>query len=82
MRSAYVLGVRNTDNVEIRVHSASICEPGAIVIVKDEVAVRGAKNITLTASHGELIDNAGTYIITGTMPAISLYSNGVNWFVF
>ena len=80
--STYVLGVRNTNNVEIRVHSASICAPGAIIVVKDEVAARGGKNITLTASHGELIDNAGTYVITGTMPAVSLYSNGTNWFVF
>ena len=28
------------------------------------------------------IDNNGAYVLTGSNPAISLYSNGANWFVF
>jgi hypothetical protein len=80
--STYVVGLGNVNNVEVRIHSASVCSPGAIIVIKDEVPVRSGTNITLTASHLETIDNAGTYVITGTMPAVSLYSNGSNWFVF
>lgn len=80
--STYIIGVTNTNDVEIRIHSASKCGAGAIILIKDEATSRGANNITLTASHLETIDGGGTYVLTGTMPAISLYSNGSNWFVF
>jgi hypothetical protein len=80
--STYIVGVTNVTDVEVRIHSASKCAAGAIILIKDEVASRGAYNITLTASHLETIDGGGTYVLTGTMPAISLYSNGSNWFVF
>lgn len=78
----YILGVQNSNNVQILIPSASTYNSGAILLVKDEVASRGGNNITLTASAGYTIDGATSYILTGTMPAISLYSNGVNWFVF
>ena len=65
--------------------------PGSILIsestyqlVKDEVASRGAFHIRLTCSagNGYSIDGSRYFILTGSMPAISLYSNGANWFVF
>ena len=58
---------------------------GAILVVKDEETdPRGLSNITLTRSVTEtyLIDGNASYVLTGTMPAISLYSNGSDWFVF
>ena len=58
--------------------TTDILEP----VVKDEVTDRGGTNIILTASVGYTIDNTESYILTGSMPAISLYSNGANWFVF
>ena len=79
---SYIIGVRHTDNVEILIPSASTYGSGAILVVKDEVTDRGGTNIRLTASVGYLIDNTVEYILTGSMPAISLYSNGANWFVF
>lgn len=80
---SYILGVQNSNNVQILIPSASTYNSGAILLVKDEVTSRpGGNNITLTASAGYTIDGATSYILTGTMPAISLYSNGANWFVF
>ena len=78
----YILGVRHSSNVQILIPSASTYGSGAIIIVKDEVTDRGGTNIILTASTGYTIDNTEAYILTGSMPAISLYSNGANWFVF
>jgi len=78
----YILGVQNAANVQILIPSASLYNSGSILLVKDEVAVRGGANIILTASSGYTIDGSTSYVLTGTMPAISLYSNGANWFVF
>ena len=79
---SYIIGVRHASNVEILIPSASTYGSGAVLVVKDEVTDRGGTNIRLTASVGYLIDNTVEYILTGSMPAISLYSNGANWFVF
>jgi hypothetical protein len=56
-----------------------------MMVIKDEVTTaRGLSNITLTRSIDDdyTIDGGALYELTGTMPAISLYSNGTNWFVF
>lgn len=79
---SYILGVQNSSNVRIEIPSASTYGSGALLIVKDEVVTRAGTNITLTGSGGYLFDNTTAYTLTGSMPAISLYSNGVNWFVF
>ena len=79
-------GVTRTSATEIRLVSASIAGSGHTIVIKDEVLSRtgAGNNITITGSPGSdiLIDGGGEYILTGTMPAISLYSNGTNWFVF
>jgi hypothetical protein len=79
----YIYGVAVAGDTTVRLHSASVAQAGAVYIFKDEVTNR-AGSITLTASEGagDLIDGAPSYNISGTMPAISLYSNGTNWFVF
>jgi hypothetical protein len=79
---SYILGITQTSSVNVLIPSASLYGAGAIIMVKDEVAARGGKNITLHSRAGYTIDNSLTYILTGSMPAISLYSNGTNWFVF
>ena len=82
----YIFGVQVTGNVQIRIPDPSAASVGAgtIFLVKDElVSSRGGNNITISAAgSGKLIDGASSYVLTGTMPAISLYSNGTNWFVF
>lgn len=77
----YILGFAGAGAVEYRVHSASVAGAGALILVKDELASR-AGPITLSASSGDTIDGNTFYEITGSSPAISLYSNGTNWFVF
>lgn len=73
---AYILGVQASGQVNIQLptpvgHAVS----GNVVMVKDElVTSRAGHNITLRTAAGT-IDGSATYVLTGTMPAISLYSN-------
>lgn len=79
--SDYILGFAGAGALEYRIHSASVAGAGALILVKDELASRTGA-ITISASSGETIDGNSSYEITGSSPAISLYSNGTNWFVF
>ena len=84
----YILGVTQTGVVNIRMPTASLgaggVGPGRLIVVKDQVSSRGGNSIYISASAnvGETIDGSNYYELTGTMPAISLYSNGADWFVF
>ena len=61
----------------------SASNSGRLVIIKDEYVNRLTGSITVTgSSSGFHIDMIDKYILTGSFPAISLYSNGTNWFVF
>ena len=77
----YIIGIGGAGDVEFRLHSASVHGSGAILVIKDETTTRTGA-ITLSASSPNNIDNNGFYELSGTMPAISLYSNGAHWFVF
>ena len=79
---SYIVGVRSTGSVKILVPSASIYQSGSILLVKDEAGHINGTDITIRAGTGYTIDGLATYVLTGSNPAISLYSNGVNWFVF
>ena len=77
----YIIGFGGSGDIEFRLHSASVHNSGAILVLKDELSTRvGA--ITISASAPNTIDNNGAYVLTGSSPAISVYSNGANWFVF
>ena len=78
----YIIGFGGSGNLEFRLHSASVHNSGAILVLKDENSSRGASAVTISASAPNTIDNNGAYVLTGSNPAISLYSNGANWFVF
>lgn len=77
----YIIGVGGTGDIELRVHSASIAIAGALMVIKDEASSRGAGKIIVSASSGETIDGDPYYELSGSNPAIGLYSNGSNWFV-
>jgi hypothetical protein len=79
--SDYILGFGGAGAIEYRIHSASDAGSGSLLLIKDELSSRGGA-ITLSASGGDTIDGNTSYEITGSSPAISLYSNGANWFVF
>ena len=77
----YLIGFGGSGDLEFRLLSASVHNAGAILVLKDETTgPPGA--ITITASSPNTIDNNGSYVLSGSNPAISLYSNGSNWFVF
>ena len=79
----YIIGVIQANNVTISLPRPSGSNTGRLVIIKDEMRNRGTGSITVTGSaSGFHIDMIDKYILTGSFPAISLYSNGTNWFVF
>ncbi len=84
--SDHIIGVSNSLQTTIVFPSASTIAAGTIFTIKDELLDRtsAGNNITITGTAGgnQLFDGEGTYVLTGTMPAISVYSNGSNWFVF
>ena len=77
----YIIGFGGSGNLEFRLLSASTHNSGAILVLKDETPSRSGA-VTVSASAPNTIDNNGAYVLTGSNPAISLYSNGTNWFVF
>ena len=83
--SSMVLGVDTADtDITICVPSASTAGAGAIFVIKDQTT-RLASKIYVSGSTGttqELIDSASYYILSGTYPAINLYSDGMNWWIF
>ncbi len=81
---SYIIGVRSTGSVKIEIPAASTYGSGALLLVKDEVGHLNGTDIRLSASAAGTytIDGATNYTLTGSNPAISLYSNGANWFVF
>lgn len=80
----YIIGCSGSGNQTLILPTASVVGQGSLLIVKDENSTRAGAKITLTASAGtnNHIDGAGTYILTGSMPAVNLYTNGSKWFVF
>ncbi len=80
----YVLGVSQGGVVNIRMPTASAVGAGRLIVIKDQVSSRLGDSIYISASKaaGETIDGSNYYELTGTMPAISLYSDGSDWFVF
>lgn len=86
--SDYMIGCSQSagGNQTLYVPTASACGAGALLVIKDEYANRAATSIYVSASQHasahQQIDNEDWYHLTGSMPAISLYSDGTNWFVF
>lgn len=81
----YIIGVSENGASNVRIHSASVAGSGALMVLKDERTSRtgGTNLIHISASTGDTIDGLTYYELDGTMPAISLYSDGHNkWFVF
>lgn len=82
--SDYILGVTSAGAVTITIPSASHFSAGAVLVVKDQLPTRGTAVITLTCSAGAgyTFDAGTTYTLAGTMTAVSLYSDGTNWWIF
>jgi hypothetical protein len=83
--SSYIIGCSASANQTLYLPSASSAHSGALMIIKDEYLHRASTAIYISASvpAGNFkIDSGAYYILTGTMPAINLYSDGENWYIF
>jgi hypothetical protein len=80
----YLLGVQRGNYVTMSLPRPLPANKGRILLIKDEFPNRGTGSIFITGAgdHGFHIDNLVSYVMTGSNPAISLYSNGSDWFVF
>jgi hypothetical protein len=82
----YIVGINVGDlETNFRLPSAATVARGGIIIVKDEYPGSRSTSsaIHISASGADTIDNVGYYLLTGSMPAIHLYSNGATaWYVF
>ena len=80
---SFIYGVSVAGDINLRLHSAIGDNlSGAVYVVKDELAAVRTGAILIQASGSDTIDGGATYQLSGSYPAISLYSNGTNWFVF
>jgi hypothetical protein len=52
------------------------------IVIKDAAGNAVTNNITVQTGGSELIDGAATAVISTNYAAISLYSDGTNWFIY
>jgi hypothetical protein len=81
----HLVGIRAAGNVTVTIPQAnnwtSNKRLGTQLIFKDEVQYRTG-SITIATVGSSTIDGEATYELSGTMPAINMYTNGANWFVY
>tara|TARA_R100000008_G_scaffold79209_1_gene60751 strand:- start:113 stop:802 length:690 start_codon:yes stop_codon:yes gene_type:complete len=82
--TSHILGVSKTGNVVISLHSGSAGGVGQVLVIKDELSSRsGVITISASVPAGNFsIESNGYYELSGTMPAVNLYTDGTNWFVY
>ena len=78
----YIIGVAEPSTVTITLPGPSSSNTGRVLTIKDEYPGRTGSVVVTGSLDSSYIDNAVSYTMTGSFPAISLYSNGSNWFVF
>ena len=68
----------------ISLHSGSAGGVGQVLVIKDELSSRsGVITISASVPAGNFsIESNGYYELSGTMPAVNLYTDGTNWFVY
>jgi hypothetical protein len=82
LSSDYIIGVNTGEAATITLPTTSVDDAGVVFIIKDESGDASTYNITITGEAGETIDGAGSQDITGDYNAISVYSDGTNWFIW
>tara|TARA_Y100000034_G_C6828063_1_gene373524 strand:- start:411 stop:1118 length:708 start_codon:yes stop_codon:yes gene_type:complete len=82
----YIVGCSGSGNQTLYLPTASVVGAGAQLVIKDQYNNRAATSIYISSSQHtaphQKIDDEAFYHLTGTMPAISLFSDGTNWFVY
>ena len=81
-----IIACSGSGNQTIQLPSGSACIAGTHLLIKDEAFNRSASGkIFISASNhvaGYNIENRKFYVMVGTMPAINLYTDGTDWFVY
>ena len=81
----YIVGASGSANQTLYLPSGSTVGAGAFLIIKDEYKNRAGTRIYVSGSNpagGFTVDGDSYYTLTGSMPAVNLYSDGTNWFVY
>ena len=81
----YIIGCSGSANQTLYLPSASAVGKGALLVIKDEYNNRSSTAIYISGSNpvgGFSVEDKDFYQLNGTMPAVNLYSDGTNWFVF
>jgi hypothetical protein len=81
----YIIGCSGSANQTLYLPSASVVGKGALLIIKDEYNTRSSTAVYISGSNpvgGFSVEDKDFYQLNGTMPAVNLYSDGTNWFVF
>ena len=55
---------------------------GRTIVIKDAGLTAGTNNITIDTEGSEKIDGANTLVINSNGSSISLYSDGIGWFIY
>ena len=71
----------STGTVAIDLKTAQL-ENGRIIRIKDAGGNAEEYNITITTEGAETIDGVATAVIYGNYGALSIYSDGTNWFIY
>jgi hypothetical protein len=69
-----------TGTVIITIPTAQLIS-GRSFTIKDAGGLAGTNNITIVGEGGELIDGSANYVINSNYNSITLYSNGIEWYV-
>jgi hypothetical protein len=79
----YIIAGSASGNQTFYLPTASTVGAGAILIIKDQYKHRASTSITLYASQTahQSIEDVNSYVLSGAMPSVTLYSDGSDWFV-
>lgn len=77
-----VIGVNTTTTaIAVNLPAAAATNKGRTLLVSDEGGNAATNAITLTASTGQTINGATTYVLNIARGAVGIYSNGAAWFI-
>jgi hypothetical protein len=79
----YIVAGSASANQTFYLPTASVVGAGSILIIKDQYKHRASTGITIYASqHGhQTVEDVNSYVLSGAMPSVTLYSDGSDWFV-
>ena len=80
----YIIGCSGSANQKLFLPTASAVGAGGLLVIKDEYRNRTSTYVQITSAlgTGNKIDGRDNYALTGTMPAINLYTDGTHWLVY